>query len=406
MPSFCGFCSDFNPEPSRVLFLDINSCFAAVEQQANPVLRGKPVVVAAYPTPNGCILAASVEAKKLGIRTGMRVKDGRSVCPELTVLPSDPPKYRAIHLRLRELLSRYSPEIVPRSIDEFCLKPINPDLWSVAREIKQGIKEEIGEVITVSIGIAPNRYLAKLASSLQKPDGLVEINKNNYQKVYQSLELRELTGIKTGNIARLNLGGIYTAWNFYRASPWDLKAAFKSVVGFYWFLRLHGYEVDDFVSRRGSFGNSFALPTGREDPYPILAKLVAKTGVRLRRAGYGAQGIHLGIFYRDGSFWHRGLSYPEAFFDSRDIFKKAALLLQIAAPVKPIREMAVSVFDLERRNSLQLNLFADAQKKSQLVASIDAINLRWGDFTLIPAIMLRAKELVPDRIGFQSCPQP
>ena len=151
-----GFDLSFNPKPVDTFHLDINSCFAAIEQQANPALRFKPVVVAAYPTPNGCILAASVEAKKLGIKTGFRVKEGRLLCPDLVVLPSDPPKYRRVHLQLKAILGDFSPTVVPCSIDEFTFKPFCPqgNLLEKAKEIKQRIKREIGDVVTVSIGIA------------------------------------------------------------------------------------------------------------------------------------------------------------------------------------------------------------------------------------------------------------
>jgi len=116
----------------------------------------------------------------LGIKTGMRVKEGREINPSLIILTPDPWKYRCVHLKLKKLLLEYSPEVFPKSIDEFVLRSMANDQWLMAKVIKQRIKEEIGEWITVSIGISTNRYLAKIASNLQKPDGLVEINKDNY----------------------------------------------------------------------------------------------------------------------------------------------------------------------------------------------------------------------------------
>src|SRR3989344_9426821 len=173
---------DFNSKSSTILHIDLNSCFATIEQQANPHLRGKPIAVAAYTTANGCILAPSIEAKKYGVRTGMRVKDGKILCPSLIILASDPWKYRNVHLALRKLLSQYTSDLYPKSIDEFVLNLegfpslVASSMQQVASEIKQRIKTEIGEWLTVSIGIAPNRFLAKLASGLHKPDGLDEIN--------------------------------------------------------------------------------------------------------------------------------------------------------------------------------------------------------------------------------------
>ena len=119
--STSSFDLPFNPKPSTIMHIDLNSCFASIEQQANPLLRGKPIAVAAYTTPSGCILAPSVEAKRLGIKVGMRVKDGKLICPALKILSPDPWKYRNVHLGLRRLISQYTDDFVPKSIDEFVL---------------------------------------------------------------------------------------------------------------------------------------------------------------------------------------------------------------------------------------------------------------------------------------------
>src|SRR3972149_7302235 len=175
----------FNPKPSTIMHMDLNSCFATIEQQANPHLRGKPVVVAAYTTPSGCIVAPTVEAKGYGIKVGMRVKEGKLLYPGLIVLAPDPWKYRTVHLGLRRIISDYTDKFVPKSIDEFVLNlqgypSFDKGMLEVAREIKERIKKEIGEWLTVSVGVAPNRFLAKTAAGLHKPDGLDEINKDNF----------------------------------------------------------------------------------------------------------------------------------------------------------------------------------------------------------------------------------
>src|SRR3989338_3742812 len=110
--------SDFNCKPSKLMHIDLNSCFASIEQQSNPKLRGLPTVVAAYPTDGGCILSASVEAKKLGIKTGMRVKDARNIYRTVKVLTPDPPKYRYIHQQMMKVFETYTPNVEPKSIDE------------------------------------------------------------------------------------------------------------------------------------------------------------------------------------------------------------------------------------------------------------------------------------------------
>lgn len=400
---------EFNTSPSTVLHIDLNSCFATIEQQANPLLRGKPVAVAAYTTPNGCILAASVEAKlTYGIKTGMRVKDGRALCPKLIILPSDPWKYRNVHLKLRQLLAVYTNDISPKSIDEFVLNlagypALGRGIHAVAGEIKIRIKKEIGEWLRVSIGIAPNRYLAKIGAGLHKPDGLDEINKDTYVSVYKKLGLTDLTGIKVRNAARLSSFGIHTVWDFYKADIPTLKAAFSSINGYYWYLRLRGREIDSVEFGRRSYGNSYALPRPFSTPAelsPLLSKLVTKMSSRFRRAGLAAQGIHLAISYRDGSFWHKGVGFEEILFAPKDIYRKAFWLLSKAPTKKPVRELAVSAFNLKPYAAMQLELFDNIPKKRDLVDAIDDVNERWGEFIITSARMFNAQKDIPDRIAF------
>lgn len=399
---------DFNPKPSTIMHLDLNSCFASIEQQANPLLRGKPIVVAAYNSPRGCILAASVEAKRYGIKTGMRVKEGKLFYPGLIVLPPDPWKYRHVHLQLRRLLNNYTDRIIPKSIDEFVLDlegypAFKLGMRVVAQEIKKRIKQEIGDWLTISVGIAPNRFLAKTAAGLHKPDGLDEINQSNFLGVYSKLTLTDLCGIKIRNATRLNNVGIFTVPDFYRAGIRQLKAAFSSICGYYWYLRLHGWEIDDIEYGRRSYGNSFALPKPLNCPdevAPILQKLTEKTGARLRRAGFWAGGVHVGVLFRDFSWWHHGHKLGKTIFDSRDIYKEAFKILCLCPYRKPVREISVSCFNLLKCQERQLNLLEDLVKKENLVAAVDKINQRYGDFVITPARMLKASDSVHDRIAF------
>lgn len=400
---------EFNSAPSTVMHIDLNSCFASIEQQANPFLRGKPVVVAAFATNGGCILAASIEAKKMGIKTGMRVFEGRKIYPKLTVLPPDPWKYRNVHLKLRKLISGYTDNFVPKSIDEFSLnmegypRLKTESMAEVASDIKKKIKSEIGEWLTVSIGIAPNRYLAKVAAGLHKPDGLDEINKNNFLDIYSRLKLTDLTGIKERNAARLFSMGIYSVLDFYNAPIWRLKAAFHSVNGLYWHMRLGGFEIDNIEFGRRSYGNSVAIGANLSkisELSPILARLTEKMCSRLRGAGYRASGVHLALIFKDGSWWHKGRLLKRTCFDSRDFYKAAFRLMVLADPKSPVLNIAVSCFGLSKNSHLQLGLFENVIKKEELIKSLDLVNEKWGGFTIGSARSFDGAKVVLDRIAF------
>lgn len=399
---------EFNRNLPRIIHLDINSCFATIEQQANPALREKPVAVAAYTTNSGCILTASVSAKKLGIKTGMRVGDAKKIYPRLIVLLPDPPKYRFVHKKILRILKNYSFDVVPKSIDEFVFtlhRKVTP--YCAAIEIKERIKKEIGEYITVSIGISTNRYLAKIASNLKKPDGLSEINKDNFREIFYKLKLTDLTGIKNGNSARLKLYGIHTVNEFYDAPIWKLKLAFgaclrrQGIGGLYWHQRLHGYEIDNFKSTRKTYGNSYAPPPNKAHlKLEILSKLCEKTGMRLRNDGFFANGIHLALSYRDGSFWHKSQKTKKVIFESNDIYKEAVNLLNQSPNFELPRVIAVNVFSLQTAKHLQLDIFSNQIRKNNLTKAIDLINNKWGIYTIHPTRMITDSKVVQDRISF------
>jgi len=395
---------EFNGNLPTIIHLDINSCFATIEQQANPLIREKPVVVAAYTNNSGCVLAASVTAKKLGIKTGMRVIDAKKIYPSLVVLTPDPPKYRYIHNKIKKILKEYSICVVPKSIDEFVFETVNSEPRTVSREIKQRIKDEVGEYITVSVGISTNRYLAKIASNLQKPDGLSVIDKNNFLDVFKRLRLTDLTGIKRGNSNRLKLYAINTVLDFYDAPLWKLKLAFGGIVGLYWQTWLHGYENGQSwgaKTRQKIYGNSYAPPASKAHlKYEILSKLCEKTSYRLRKKGLTAQGVHIAISFRDGSFWHKGQKTKKYLFDTKDINSEAVKILQQCPDFGLPRVLAVNVFSLQSASKLQLDIFEDQVKKSNLTEAVDKINYKWGMYTIHFARMSRDTTIVQDRISF------
>lgn len=394
----------FNSKSSRLVHLDINSCFATIEQQANPLYRGKPLAVAAYNRPTCCVLAPSIEAKNLGIKTGNMVFEARRLCPSIVILEPDPDKYRYVHDQLFKLLQNYSDIVIPKSIDEFILDFTNfhsPDLFSLARKMKADLKNQIGDYITVSIGIGPSRFLAKTAAGLVKPDGLNEINQNNYLEVYKNLTLIDLNGINVRNQYRLNSVGINTVLDFYHAPYAKIFEAFRSVNAQDWFLRLRGYEADDREFSRRSFGHSYVIPKplAKENTLPIIQKLTHKATTRLRQNGYKTAAVSLALFYQDKTFWHQDHRLPVPLFSSNKIFREIYSLFS-KAPNRPVKSVALSCHRLVTGRDFQLSLFEDTRKEFDLTQATDRVNQSWGIYTLTPASMLPAKEDVPDRIAF------
>lgn len=400
----------FNSTPSTWMHIDLNSCFATIEQQANPHLRGRPIAVAAYTTPRGCILAPSVEAKRMGVKTGMRVMDGRKLCPQLIILPSDPPKYRFVNRALFALLKNYSPCLSVRSIDEIVIDytglPIlkKQSLAQIGVEIKVRIKQEIGEWLTVSVGIATNPYLAKLAAGLHKPDGLDEINSTNILKILSRMQLTDLPYIKERNALRLLCVGVRTPVDFYFATPQQLKAAFESINGCYWHLRLHGYIVDAVEWQRRSVGHSYALPRPTADTRElqrILYRLVEKMGRRLRRNHWTAQGIHLACDLNNGRFWHHGHKTLRPMYATTDLFAAALEILK-SVPPKPVRTLAVSCFLIQNDLYMQMAMFESEEKKRAITQALDLINDTWGEFSVKSGLALNMQDKLLDRISFGS----
>lgn len=401
----------FNPAGSSRMHVDINSCYASVEQQANSLLRGRPVAVAAYTTGSGCIVSPSIEAKALGVQTGMRVREGRQLVRDLVVLEPDPNKYRYVHVSLRRLLGQYTDRLAAKSIDEFALNltgcpALRIGMVTTAREIKRQIRSEVGDWIRASIGIGPNRWLAKQAAGLVKPDGLETIDAGNYRDVYQRWTLTDLTGINTRLAARLHAAGLHTVLDLAEAPSWRLRSAFASILGQQWYLRLRGWEADEVEFPRRSFGSSYSLPkplTSAEQIAPILTKMVEKATERMRRAGYWCHGVQVAVDYRNGGSWHQSRRSHRALIQSREITRLAYLLLARSPQATPVRSLSVACYDLVTSEVSQPGLFDDAdERRRRLVVALDEINARYGSHTIAPAAMLSARDTVPDRISFAS----
>src|SRR3989338_9170906 len=300
--------------PRIILHLDMNSYFASVEQQANSFLRGRPVGVCAYLSRHGCIIASSKEAKAVGIKTGCRVAEALNLCPKAVLLQNDPPKYRSLTKRIFKILAEYTENLEPYSIDEAFLDLTNipialrrgnsepglkivrdlKDAYQIGQEINQRIKNEIGEWLTSSIGVAETKFWAKLLSDTGPKDGVSYIEPVQYKHYLESIRLTDIWGINYRLEKRFNRQGIYTPLDLVNSSGSKIIQHFGKYGYFLW-LNLQGINVGPIKKEEDlapkSIGHSYVLPNKTKDKdylVGILMKLCEKTGRRLREQGLEA----------------------------------------------------------------------------------------------------------------------
>lgn len=389
----------------KVLHLDMDSFFATVEQQSRPSLRGRPVGIAPVDSPGGTIVAASIEAKPRGVKTGTKVAEARELIPDIVILPPTPNKYRVVHRRFRSIMQEYRGICKPRSVDEIALW-LEPPEWDraaeIAAEIKQRIRDEVGEWLSSSVGIGPNWLLAKTASDFRKPDGLVEITEANRREILGQLELTDLCGIAQRMAARMNLAGIRTPLDLHDLPPWELKRRL-GIIGYYWHLRLNGYAIDTEDWATKTLGHSSVLPrptASAHDLKPLLHKLCHRIARRLRRDGWLAQGLVISGPAADWSGrWVQSLKLSPT--QRRDeLFRTAWSLLNHHPPPAPLRKLAVTTYDLRPANPEQPSLLETDQRTHSALEGADRVNDRWGEYTIHPAAMMGTDEIAGDAIAF------
>jgi DNA polymerase IV len=409
----------------RVLFIDMNSFFASCEQQTNYYLRGRPVAVCVYTGKFGCVIAPSIEAKKRGIKLGLRLNEAIKICPDLVPLETSPDKYRTFHYKILQVLRKYSDDVTPKSIDEAVVDLTNykylykttDDIIKVAKKIKREIADQVGDYLKCSIGIAPNAFLAKLASDIQKPDGLTVISPENIDEVLGKLELTELPGIARGMQERLNRGGIYTPVELRHADPAHLKAACKSIVGLHWHYRLNFKEVDLMTH---DYKNMSAMRhvSKEQRRYPdvlkdVLMNLCMILEKRLVKKQLFCQRLAFSIRYEDGTSWGHKIGCEHAIQDGMELFQIIQEYIrrteekQGQPVINPdITSLGVVVWDFIPDEMVQLNLFDEGLVKSNKARkTIYAIKDKYGVEKVVRASELKGDEddkILNDVIGFGS----
>ncbi|MCM0606727.1 MAG: hypothetical protein KA715_11600 [Xanthomonadaceae bacterium] len=276
------------------IYLDFNSYFASVEQQLNPELRGKPIAVVPMIADNTSVIAASYEAKAFGIKTGTLVSEAKKMCPGLILVNSGHGPYIDFHHKIIEVVDEVMPVDRVCSIDElaFELKGSQKDRANairLAQQLKDVIHQKVGEVIHCSIGIAPNRWIAKIAADMQKPNGLTIIEKSELPHRLKILKLRDLPGIGFAMEERLRKHMVFSMGDLLALDEKEFRQVWGNIHGVNVYRWLRGEETEEVATRTRSISHSHVLPPedrNWKSALDVIKKLTHKAAVRLRREGY------------------------------------------------------------------------------------------------------------------------
>ena len=399
------------------MFIDFNSFFASVEQELEPRLRDRPVAVVPLVAETTCCIAASKEAKQFGVKTGTQVREARKLCPGLVVIEARPGAYIDFHDRSVKVIEEcgVTPEVC--SIDE-----VHCPLWGewteeapardLARHIKKILAEEIGARMTCSIGLAPNKFLAKMASDMQKPDGLVTIRHADLPDCLHGLELRDLYGIGANMEIRLRAHAIESVEHLCGVSKAVMRDIWGGVEGERFHDALHGLHTRHRETERRSLGHSHILPPElrtEAGARSVLHRLTQKAAMRLRscRCVAGRMSVFLKSL-GDRQGWNDEIRFNPT-QDTLELLHTLDLLWQRRSPPRNTTPFAVGVnfLDLQEEKNAVAVLFdrdGDARRRA-LLKAVDAINLERKNAVYFAGAH-GAQRYTPMRIAFNRIPDP
>ena len=403
-----------------IFHIDFDSFFASCEQQWNPLFRNKPLGVTAA---NGrtAIIAASREAKARGVKSPSRTFEAEQICPDILLTTSHFDKYWEISKQFLTICTDYSPFVEIFSLDEvFIDMTKTAHLFGgseqVIKAIKKRIKKEIGEYITVSIGISYNKLLAKLASGLKKPNGVVEITRDNFDSLYTQAKLTDICGIGSRIKDRLLTIGVITLLDLQTIPLYLLKQEFGTVEAE--FLKQVGLGLDTTpvipytnAPEVKSVGRNYCLPGNEYKESVVLQnlfELCEEVGIKLRRLGKKAKTI--GFSLRGSVDIHGRKTYSYYCNLGKDIFSTALNCIRtdpryttsLLASTDYIRQISVWVSNLEDAQCIPSNFLFDSEKKLKLTRAIDSLNERFGDHTIRNGFLLYADKLTTVPNGFMA----
>ncbi len=408
----------------QYLFLDLNSYFASVEQQENPAYRGRPLAVVPTMTEKTCAIAASYEAKALGITTGTMIYEAKKLCPSLITVQARHDVYVDYHHAIMEELERHVPIETIHSVDEAACRLIGRECRvenaiRLAREIKAGIHKNIGPAIGCSIGLSCNSYLAKLATELQKPDGLVVLGLEDLPGRILHMGLTGLPWIARGVERRLKGSGITTVDQLWRLDAGRMRRIWGSVVGQRFWYMLHGEQVPPIKITKRMVGHSHVLaPKLRTTAlaHLVARRLMVRAASRLRRMGYWAAEASASTRFVCGGGWGERMAMPltqDSFTMTRAV---DAMWRKLAAchGQRPIKQVSVVLSKLTREGDITLDLFdpepgLDVRKHRKRIVlshSLDGLCRRYGRDTVTYGIQPPIEaEFISTKIAFTRIPE-
>jgi DNA polymerase IV len=419
------------------LHIDLNSFFASVEQQLHEEYRGKPLAVVPTMADTTSCIAASYEAKALGIKTGTQVGEAKKICPGIILIAGDHANYAKYSHNIAEAVELACPVSHTPSIDEMVCELMGreqepPNARRIALDIKQSIYKNVGIALRCSIGMAPNRYLAKIASDMQKPDGLIGLLPSQLPRAIAHLDLRDLPGIGARTEIRLNKKGITTMEQLLALDREGMHKLFDSVWGDRMYHWLRGAATGDDGAPvpsevQKSLGHSHVLAPDFRTPegsWAVAHKLLHKAAMRLRMEHFYTGSLAVTIRYqlsRDqaermkskkhySGINHSGWGMEARFRDCQDTLTLLEVLRSLWAQRPTGTEfnkpffVGVTLRNLIPEDEHQAELFADPGNRAQLSTTMDKLNQKYGHTTLHFAGMLTARESAPTRIAFTQIP--
>lgn len=383
--------------PFRTLYIDMNSFFASVEQQLDPMIRGRPVAITAMENEKGCCVAASYEAKAFGVKTGTSVGDARRLCPGIVFLPSRHRLYVRFNLRVAAVLDRYAELERIRSVDEFQIGLSGETSGldgarALVTTLKQAVAVEVGECLRFSAGIGPNHLLAKIAGKLEKPDGFQWLSAENMPARIAHLALDDLPGISRSMKARLMRARVYDVETLCGLDPRHARQIWRSVEGERFVRMLQGMQIEIAPTKRGGYGNSKVLAPDLRRPreaYLVSRWLIEKAAARLRRDGRVAASFSLHLSPLDAPRWSRSVK-TAATQDTAEFLRiNRTLWIEAWPRIRRAQLLGIGVqlgdVDmLDNRIGDLLAPLAPAERSAgeRASAAVDFINQRFGAGTI------------------------